>query len=541
MKMKHSINNNWVILFIVISMLSCESERDSFKDLTSEGEQVVIGKVRGAKVSYGIHKLKFDLAINADPKIKKFTFSEGEEEIRTFDLVRNNIGADTITLILDNLKEKVYDFNIVASDNEGNKSLTYRLTSTVFGDRYIANLPSRAVTNMTFDPVTGMVEAMFSKNKENMKETNLIYTTRDNIEKTITIPNDSGSLIISDFKTSDTLKLVSTYSPVLNERISFEDFVSPEVNKVTFPSCEREAVASTSVTNMDFGQNDNGSSGQQTFTVKSDDCITSTEIYAKAVDSEQFLVSLSSSGPFEPSVLLGDISSEKTVYVKFNADTGKNKVFTGSVKVEGANITSPIVIAVTGEEIGNIKSGLLVLNKDREGPFRTVGLPGDAGPHLGWGGLFHETLFDGNWRTLAHSQQNAIPGVFTIDLAAEYDIVKAGWVVRGDKCCGGTRALKKYQIWGLPDVADIMDAVPTVELTSETEKEWATSMLDKGWKNMVNASLTENPNSRSDGRVTHPVPVQPPVRYIRVAVFETFGNVGNFDFGELELTADFGQ
>ena len=380
MKMKHSINNNWVILFIVISMLSCESERDSFKDLTSEGEQVVIGKVRSAKVSYGIHKLKFDLAINADPKIKKFTFSESEEEIRTFDLVRNNIGADTITLILDNLKEKVYDFNIVASDNEGNKSLTYRLTSTVFGDRYIANLPSRAVTNMTFDPVTGTVEAMFSKNKENMKETNLIYTTRDNIEKTITIPNDSGSLIISDFKTSDTLKLVSTYSPVLNERISFEDFVSPEVNKVTFPSCEREAVASTSVTNMDFGQNDNGSSGQQTFTVKSDDCITSTEIYAKAVDSEQFLVSLSSSGPFEPSVLLGDISSEKTVYVKFNADTGKNKVFTGSVKVEGANITSPIVIAVTGEEIGNIKSGLLVLNKDREGPFRTVGLPGDVRP-----------------------------------------------------------------------------------------------------------------------------------------------------------------
>ena len=124
-----------------------------------------------------------------------------------------------------------------------------------------------------------------------------------------------------------------------------------------------------------------------------------------------------------------------------------------------------------------------------------------------------------------------------IDLGKDYDIKQAGWVARTDRCC---RALKKYQIWGLPDGIDIADADTTVDPADEAA--WSAEMLSKGWRILVNDNLSKNVNSdEHDGRVINDVlPSYSTTRYIRVNVYEAF-NQSFFDFGEIELLADFGN
>lgn len=539
--MKKNISN-WLMLLGILSLavFSCESDQDTFNEFVSDGERVTVGAVQNIMVSLGVGKIKMDVAINADPKIKKFILKDGEQEISILDLVRNKDGADTVSYILD-LDEKLYNFNIRSVDDDGNESVPYEFVTTVYGDKYIANLSSRKVTDLTFDADAGIATVWLSVKQDRMKETILTYTDRNDVVKVISVANEDTNVEISDFKLGTTISVQSTYLPPLQEgEASFEDFVSLQINvdeQLPFPICEGAAVAVVSLTSMDFGQLNNGQvSAVQSFTVQSGDCFLNNEIYVNT--PAPFGASLSMTGPFESSLLVGDISLVKTVYVQFDASAGKNQIFNGELKVEGANITAPPIITLAGEEIGNSKTGLHILGPD-EWPFATVGLPDDSTPRLDWGGLFHEAFFDGDPFTIGHSQAGDVPGAtFTIDLAKNYEIVKAGWFIRADKCCGGDRAIKRYQIWGLPDGMDVMAAATTVALTPTTETEWGQEMLANGWKNMVNASLTVNPNE-GDGRVTHDVPAFTNVRYIRVAVFEAF-TADTFDFGEIELTADFG-
>ena len=531
----------WITLLGVLSvtMFSCESEEDTFKEFVSDGERVAVGAVQDVMVSLGVGKIKMEVAINADPKIKKFILKDGETVVDTLDLVRNKNGADTISYIV-NLDEKLYNFSITAIDDEGNASLPYEFVSTVYADTYIKSLISRKVTSITFDPVGQLATVWLSDVPDRMKETNLTYTDRNDAEKMITVANDVSSVGISDYKLGSTPRIQSTYLPPLQEEETyFEDFVSSQINvnnDAPFPICAGEAKVTVSATAFDFGQVNNGASAVvQSFTLESADCLTDK---VTVNISDAFGMSLNMTGPFEAiPIEFDDISTSKTIYVQFTANTGKNQAFNGEIRIKGGNITTIPTIALSAEEIGNAKTGLHILGPD-EWPFATVDLPGDSPPRLDWGGLYHEAFFDGDPFTIGHSQVAAIPATFTIDLAKDYEIVRAGWFIRADKCCGGKRALKRYQIWGLPDGMDVNAAVPVTALTPATEKEWAQEMLDKGWTNMVVAALTENPND-SDGRVTHEVlPVK--IRYVRMAVLEVFDS-DTFDFGELELTADFGE
>ncbi|MDN5216076.1 DUF4998 domain-containing protein [Fulvivirgaceae bacterium BMA12] len=527
-----NISRIMLLGFVALWAGACQSEQDTFDEFVLNGENVVVGAVQDVKISHGVGKLKLEIALSGDPKIKKIIVNDGDTEVKTLDIVRNKDGKDTVSYTLD-LEEKLYNFFIHTVDDAGNKSLPYEFVATVFADKYIKNLSSRKVTEVSFDAAGASSTISLGDPFERMNETTLTYADRDGVNQIISIPNEDNAVVIDDYAGGGKFQISSSYKPPLQEGESyFEDFLSKEVHEDNFPDCIAEANAALSATSFDFGQyNKDENSTVESFTVQSDDCIDGA---VTVKTSAPFEVALVMDGPFDSSVAIDEITVAQTVYVRFSPASGKNQVFTGQIIVEAGAITTTPSIDLAGEEIGNLKSGLHILGPDEAGAFTTVDLPNDAFAHA-WGGLWHEALFDGNQGTHGHTDHGFTPGHFTVDLGKDYVITKVGWKHRSGQ---HGRGLKRYQVWGLPGNMDV-NAAATTKLIGDSESEWSKEMAQNGWTSLVNASLDSNP-PESEGK-THDVSGFVYVRYIRVAVMESFHSESFFNFGELELTADFNQ
>lgn len=511
--------------------LSCESEKETFEEFVGQGERVIVGGVQDVMISHGVGKLKLDVAISGDSKVKRIMINEGTTEVAALDLVRNKNGKDTVSYVLD-LDEKLYNFVIKTQDDAGNESLPYEFVATVFAEKYIKNLSSRKIASVAFDASTARAVVSFGSPFERMVESTLTYTDRSGANKSITVANGEGSVEIDDFDADSKFQVVSSYTPPMQDgETSFEQFVSDEINEGDFPVCTASASATASATAFDLGQvNKDGNSTVESFTVQSDDCLDGG---VSVKTTAPFEVALDMAGPFETEMSLEDISDAKTVYVRFSPTSGKNQVFNSQLSIEAANIVAPTTIDLKGEETGNSKSGLNILGPDESGDFTTIDLPNDAPAHS-WGGPWHTDLFDGNVGTHGHTDNGYTPGHFTIDLGKDYVIAKVGWKPRSGFA---SRGLKRYQVWGLPGNMDV-NAAATTKLIGDSESEWSKEMAQKGWTSLVDASLSDNPG---DGGTTHDVSGFVYVRYIRVVVKESFSGDSFFNFGELELTADFDQ
>ncbi len=531
--MKNINISRWILaVCVALAIAGCQSEEDTFEEFVNQGEKVIVGSVQDVKINHGVGKLKLDIAVSGDPKIKKILVNDGDTEIATLDLVRNKSGKDTVSYTLE-LDEKLYNFFIRTQDDAGNKSLPYEFVASVFADKYIKNLSSRKVAGVSFDAASESATITLGSSFERMVETSITYTDRNGGSQELIVSNGDNTVVVDDFVGGGEFEVVSSYKPPMQEdEDAFELFVSKEINKSKFPDCTTQATATVSATAFDFGAyNKDESSTVESFTVQSDDCIDGDVTIST---SAPFEVSLAMSGPFESSVNLSDVSVAQTVYVRFSPTSGKNQVFNGQVSATAANITTPASIDVSGEEVGNSKSGLHILGPDEAGDFSTVDLPDDAPAHS-WGDAWHTALFDGNQGTHGHTDNGYVPGHFTIDLGKDYVIKKVGWKHRSGQ---HGRGLKRYQVWGLPSSMDVQGAA-TVKQIGDSEIEWSKEMAAKGWTSLVNASLDSNP-SESEGK-THDVSGFVYVRYIRVAVMDTFSGDSFFNFGELELTADFDQ
>ena len=536
--MKKLLRNRLAFMaFIAMIVSSCESDQETFKEFLDQGENVIVGAVEDVMVSHGVKKLKLDVAINGDPKVKKIIIFDGTNEIGTFDVVRQKSGKDTLNFILDELDEKLYNFIIRAVDDSQNNSLPFEFVTNVHGDKYIKNLSTRKVTGVVLNGNDEVAEIKWDASFERMKDTKLTYTNRDGEAKTLVVSNDETETTIADYDGGSSFTVVSAYWPPLQDgEVAFEEFVSLEVNEIAFPACETLASIDLSATSFDFGQlNKDQNSPPQNFTVQSGDCISGDVTLST---SAPFRLALAMGGPFESTVSLESIEVAQTVYVRFSPASGRNQVYSDQITLSATNLGTTPPIDLKGEETGNDKSGLNILGPDEAINFATVTLPNDGAPRLDWGGPYHEALFDGNMDTHGHGDIGSNPGHFTVDLGKGYVITKVGWKHRSGF---QSRGLKRYQVWGLPGNMEVNTAATSTVLSGAnpaTESAWAKEMAMNGWVSLVNASLSTNPPI--DEGKTHEVSGFVYVRYIRVAVFESFD--GNFyNFGELELTADFDQ
>ena len=70
----------YLVVFSVI-IIACETNRETFEEFVKDGETIYIGSADTVLVAPGFNKLRFYVAINADPKITKGLLKTADESI----------------------------------------------------------------------------------------------------------------------------------------------------------------------------------------------------------------------------------------------------------------------------------------------------------------------------------------------------------------------------------------------------------------------------------------------------------------------------
>lgn len=142
--MKHINNKIYSILLIisVIGMFSCSGldPMNEYESFLEGGEIIYSGKVDSVRVHSGKDRIQLSMLLMSDPKIKKVkVYWNNHTDSAEFPVMRTS-GVDSLNLMLSELEEGVYNFEIFTMDEDGNISVPVYASGKVYGDRYVENL-----------------------------------------------------------------------------------------------------------------------------------------------------------------------------------------------------------------------------------------------------------------------------------------------------------------------------------------------------------------------------------------------------------------
>ncbi|WP_158856097.1 DUF4998 domain-containing protein [Lunatibacter salilacus] len=225
--MKSDRNNSKKLLWfaLLITGFSCSSDlRDTYKEFIVDAGKIYIGAPDSVFVEQGFNKLKFNVAINADPKISKGVLSNLEGTVdHEFDVARTRSGNDTIHFELA-LEEGEYTFQMVLMDNKGNTSVKREFPARVLGENYRNSLLSRSIGPLV--EVEDGILINWTPATSNMAYSEIQYLDEFGLETIMEIANNQSSTLIDNYLLGSTLEIRSYYFPILGKMEVFQSNTS---------------------------------------------------------------------------------------------------------------------------------------------------------------------------------------------------------------------------------------------------------------------------------------------------------------------------
>lgn len=148
----------WLLL-LCATMAAC-SKMDDYREKFTDGrEKIYTGKADSVKVYPGKNRLLLKWLYIADPKVKRAVVYWNNRHDSTLINVTRTAGVDTVKLIINNLAEGNYNFEIISYDADNNPSVTVTAAGAVFGDSYKAGLLNRLIRSA--EAKTGYAEVLW--------------------------------------------------------------------------------------------------------------------------------------------------------------------------------------------------------------------------------------------------------------------------------------------------------------------------------------------------------------------------------------------
>ena len=224
-----------------LSIISC-SEMDDYKEFAEGGEISYTGKVDSLEVFSGRERLKVQGLFIGDPKIVEARIYWNGGKDSTVVPVERGAGIDTLSVILDNLPENIYNFEVRTFDAQGNKSIPVYAMGEVFGERYQQSLNNRPVISniLVGDSLTINYAGM--DRTSGVIGTTVDYTNVDGEEENVFVPIDSSIATINNFQSGSEYEYRTVFLPeptaidtFYTESVAFTPIPTPVLKNASVP------------------------------------------------------------------------------------------------------------------------------------------------------------------------------------------------------------------------------------------------------------------------------------------------------------------
>ncbi|GGG73881.1 hypothetical protein GCM10007415_01580 [Parapedobacter pyrenivorans] len=212
--MKRKSTNRFVFIALTAAMMiiaGCGKWDDVHQQFVGSGEITYTGKADSISTRGGVNRLELSWLFTSDPKISKYKVywnNRRDSIIRDF---QRATGVDTVRLMLDNMAEGTYHFEIYTFDADGNTSVKAEAIGRVYGSQYQSELLSRAFrasTRFGNDRLLNWIPA-----DESLVRNELIYTDADGTLVEVWIDKTAETTLLENIPLAADFKLRSVFLP----------------------------------------------------------------------------------------------------------------------------------------------------------------------------------------------------------------------------------------------------------------------------------------------------------------------------------------
>ena len=161
-----------LVLIGFFTNYSC-GDMDSIHEDYLQGEEVYAGKLDTLKIRPGYYRAQLEGQTQFLGNSNQIII-EYDDQTEVYDINPDNIENGIYTMILPNLEEKSYEFNVTTQDELGNLSVSQIVAGSAVGDIFVSDQDPREIDNFTFED-----DGTYANFFGNAQSENVIFTIVD--------------------------------------------------------------------------------------------------------------------------------------------------------------------------------------------------------------------------------------------------------------------------------------------------------------------------------------------------------------------------
>ena len=556
-----------LLINLLLVCIGC-ADMDKIHEQYLDGEIIYSGKLDTLLIRPGIYRAQLEgythLLGNSNKVIVEF-----DNRIETFDIDSNV--PEIYSVIIENLEEDFYEFDVTTQDQNGNSSVPQSVSGYAVGDNFVADQSPREINDFTFETDGNYVNFFGNAESEFVIFTTLDYDNENNEIVRDTLFFDDNRIKLIDFLPLGNL----TTQSYIQSGLRGIDTVALEQVNHSLPNVPYSELSKEFIQIIDMPGDNNGEYGganpsaflfdgngdwngdnQQTyysqqgdlphhFTVDLGVNTVLRKVKLEMPDAQLFnnnnatrvqvwgrqdLLFAETNSSTE-----SDLSNAGWLLMKDIALDGQNEN-THSFLISPSNDIRYIKYRVVST-VGNIHSQLTEMTfygqntepiTHDKSLFSMATMPSDnpgtfynASPsdYL-WD---NNSLWSGNDANGYHSGENAVPGHFTIDLGVITQLRGAKFHFRDPSNYSGNNPTE-LEIWGRLDLvgATILPSFQSIGNNVISSPTSSSSLMDAGWI-LLSSENIEGANIQSTEFEVQPNEM---VRYLKIRYVSTVAGSG---------------
>lgn len=186
-----------LILSIFFVLTSCTDTFELHQKYLKDGEIIYTNKVDTLTTFSGNKRIKIQGYISNAFNVNEIvvTWNKGQNS-KTFPYTKSSNTIDKLELIIDNLEEQAYQFEVYSKDADGNKSIKMTTFGSVYGENYRSNLEPRAINKFSFNMASNSATVTFKLSDELTRRTEIKYTDLAGAEVIKTLAPEATSIVL---------------------------------------------------------------------------------------------------------------------------------------------------------------------------------------------------------------------------------------------------------------------------------------------------------------------------------------------------------
>lgn len=201
----------FAFLMSLSGLYSCKEMDATYEEYIQDGEIVYVARVDSLQAYPGDHRVLLTWRLGTDPKVSKVQIYWNNREMMKELPISENIAGQRQEIMLEDLEEGSYFFEVITYDEAGHSSVTATVNTSVFGEDYMASLLTRRIKQA--QAVGGNVYIDWYGAHPDAIMTEIVYTNTDREQAIVRSRADVASSVLPGYDSNSEIRYRTLFMP----------------------------------------------------------------------------------------------------------------------------------------------------------------------------------------------------------------------------------------------------------------------------------------------------------------------------------------